>query len=164
MNTRYGNSLNYNFGGFGLQDGGMWNWMNEHFDVVFGYAESYGAQIGGGIEKGIAARVNFYSTVRNDFEWSIRKGVEGGSYNIGEKVNWGIGGAYYGGIDYKGQTYNGVTEHEVGIGIIGLGVKLKFDNSGKMIDWFWGFDPSLNMQFIGGIEANFRIGFSKREK
>ncbi|MBL7712500.1 MAG: hypothetical protein JNL13_08560 [Chitinophagaceae bacterium] len=136
--------------------------MNKHFDVAIGYSTSYGAQLGGGIQKGIAARINFYSTVQTDFEWSLRKGFEGNSYAPGKKINWGIGGAYYGGLDYKGQAYKGATEHEVGIGIIGVGVKLKFDNYGNMTDWFWGFDPSLNMQFGVGVEGNFRIGFSKR--
>jgi len=37
------------------------------------------------------------------------------------------------------------------------------DDSGEMIDWFWGFNPSLNMQFGSGVVVNFRVGFSKKE-
>jgi hypothetical protein len=161
--------LQTNDGGGGLQSnggsdkGGLWGWMKEHFDVVVGYYESYGAQVGGGFKRAMEARVNLYSTVRSDFEWSLRKGIDKnkGRYNPGDKVNWGAGFAYYGGVNYKGENYKGVTEHEVSIGIFGIGGAIKFDNSFNLTDWFIGFDPSVNMQFGVGVEGTFKIGFSK---
>ncbi|WP_131535590.1 hypothetical protein [Pedobacter nototheniae] len=144
--------------------GNAWNWMKEHFDVAGGYSLSFGAQIGGGFKEGLAARINIYSTVHSDVEFSYKKGIkgtQGGMYNPGEKNNWGIGAAYYLGFDYKGQIYKGVKEHELSLGVVGFGGKVKLDNSGNVTDWFVGFDPSVNAQFFFGIEANFRIGFSK---
>jgi len=138
--------------------------MTKHFDVVGGLSLSFGAQLGGGFKEGVAARVNFYSTVMTELEFSSKKGIKGttaGNYQPFEKSNWGLGGAYYFGIDYKGQSYKGVVDHEISAGVVGLGGKIKFDNSGNITDWFVGFDPSVNAQFFFGVEANFRIGFSK---
>ena len=141
----------------------VWGWVKKHFDIVVGYSESYGVQAGGGIRRGIEARVNFYSTVRTDFEWSFKRGLDPnkGRHEIGDKVNWGVGAAYYGGINYKGENYKGVTEHEISVGAFGIGGAIKFDNSFNVTDWFIGFDPTVNMQLIFGIEGTFKIGFSK---
>jgi len=144
--------------------GAAWRWMDKHFDVVGGLSLSFGAQIGGGFKEGIAARVNLYSTVMTELEFSSKKGGKGtiaGIYQPFEKKSWGIGGAYYFGIDYKGQSYKGVVEHEVSVGAVGIGGKVKWDKSGNITDWFVGFDPSFSAQFFFGVEANFRIGFSK---
>ncbi|HRP88671.1 MAG TPA: hypothetical protein PKX92_01395 [Edaphocola sp.] len=165
MHKRFGSSLGWDFEGYGQQSNGgiVWNWMKEHFDVVIGYSESYGVQIGSGFKRVMEARVNFYSSVRTDFEWSLRKGFDrnSGRHKPGEKVNWGAGLAYYGGVNYKGEKYNGITEHEVSFGVFGIGGAIKFDNSFNLTDWFFGFDPSVNMQLGVGVEGTFKIGFSK---
>ncbi len=141
---------------------GTKSWMKEHFEISGGYEFSVGFQLGGGMKKAIAGKVDLYSHVISELNLSNKKDrIVAGRYEPGEKTKNGIGGAYYGGVDVKYMTHKGLREKEVNLGIAGLGATLTYDEHGNMTDWFYGFDPSFYAGFGFGIEANFRIGFSK---
>jgi hypothetical protein len=138
------------------------NWMSNHFEISGGYEVSYGFQLGGGFKNGMAAHVNLWSTVRSDLNLSNKpSNIYGDKYVFGEKVNKGVGGALYGGIDYNSQTYKGQNTRTVSYGVFGFGATLDYGQNGNLNNWFVGFDPSFRGQFGVGIDLNFRIGFSK---
>ena len=109
---------------------------------------------------GFGAMIDLGSSVQYDLSLSTKNSNNGGEYKYKEKTNVGVGAAYYGGFNFKQQTYNGLTNNNLSVGVVGFGGNVSWGQNG-INDWFFGFDPSFKAAFIVGIEANFRIGFSK---
>lgn len=135
------------------------NWVQDHFEISAGYELSFGAQLGGAVKKGMGGYIDIGSTIHSDVRLS-NKGSTGNKYRPVEKTTSGFAAAYFAGVDYEKQSYKGNTSRKVSLGAFGFGGEITWDKNG-VTDWFAGFNPAFKGGFGFGVEADFKIGFSK---
>lgn len=138
-----------------------WHFIARNFYMETGYELSYGAQIGGGFKNGAKLEGNAYSLIHSDASLEYRgKGGFSGNFKTStdsDKITQGVGLAAGIGYNYKKTTSNSNIENEHNLGLLGFGYNRKTDSKGNR-ETFIGFDPSLSMKFIIGIDLNFKIG------